>query len=209
LTIVEGGADGDLDDARAEPADVGGEVVDVDHPLRADHGDALHHVAELADVARPVVAHELGLRLGGDALGRDVCAARHLVEQALGEHRDRLLPLAQRRDLEAQHFEPVEEVGAEPPGRHGVLEPDVGGRDHPEVHLDLDRAADAPELAALDRAQQLGLAAEVHLADLVQEERAAVRGLHHPRLRAVGAGEVPSRGRTARSPGSRPTGSRS
>src|SRR6185436_16671026 len=48
---------------------------------------------------------------------------------------------------------------------------------------------DAAELALLQKAQQLRLRAERHLADLVEEQRPAVRGLDQPRAIAIGAGE--------------------
>ena len=46
-----------------------------------------------------------------------------------------------------------------------------------DAHVDVDHvlAADARDLAGLQRAQHLGLRGEVHVADLVEEERAAVR----------------------------------
>ena len=50
-------------------------------------------------------------------------------------------------------------------------------------------AADAGELALLQHAQQLGLGVERHVADLVEEERAAARLLELAGHRPVGAGE--------------------
>jgi hypothetical protein len=47
-----------------------------------------------------------------------------------------------------------------------------------DIHLDLLRAAQAAQLAVFDRRQQLGLEIERQLADLVEENRAAV-GLFH------------------------------
>ena len=55
---------------------------------------------------------------------------------------------------------------------------------------DVSRAADAPDLAALERAEELRLDGERHLADLVEEERAAVApASKQPGLSAIGAGE--------------------
>ena len=48
-------------------------------------------------------------------------------------------------------------------------------------------AADRPDLAVLEHAQQLALEAEAHVADLVEEERAAVRLLEEAALRDVRA----------------------
>ena len=50
-------------------------------------------------------------------------------------------------------------------------------------------AADRRHLALLQHAQQLRLHAARHLADLVEEQRAAVRGRQAARARPVGAGE--------------------
>ena len=49
--------------------------------------------------------------------------------------------------------------------------------------------ADAPDLALLEHAQQLGLDAERQLADLVEEDGAAVRRLEEALAVAIGAGE--------------------
>ena len=58
-----------------------------------------------------------------------------------------------------------------------LLEIDVGRGDQAEVGLDRLGAADALDLAFLDRAQQLGLQIEPQVADLVEEQRAARREL--------------------------------
>src|SRR5207244_7919542 len=57
------------------------------------------------------------------------------------------------------------------------------------LDLDLLRRADALDLAVLEHAQQLHLYAERQLADLVQEDGAAVRRLEEALAVAVGAGE--------------------
>ena len=51
----------------------------------------------------------------------------------------------------------------------------VRGRDHAHVDPDRAAAADARQLALLQHAQQLGLRARAQVADLVEEQRAAVR----------------------------------
>jgi hypothetical protein len=62
------------------------------------------------------------------------------------------------------------------------------------------RPADAVELALLQHAQQAGLRLRRHVADLVEEQRAAVGLLEAAGARSVRAGEgAASRGRTARS----------
>ena len=61
--------------------------------------------------------------------------------------------------------------------------------DQAEVGLDRLDAADALDLALLDRAQQLGLQVEAQVADLVEEQRAAGGQLELAELLLVRAGE--------------------
>ena len=82
--------------------------------------------------------------------------------------------LAQRRHLERDDVEPVVEVLAEPALRDLLGEVAVRRRDHADVDLDRLRAADALELVLLQEAQQLDLDRRRDLADLVEEQRAAV-----------------------------------
>src|SRR6059036_1057136 len=80
-----------------------------------------------------------------------------------------------RRQVDREHVEPVEKVLAQLVGADGLRGHAVGGGDHAHVHLDLGlAAADAPEAALLEHAQQLGLGVGVHLRDLVEEQGAAV-----------------------------------
>ena len=64
----------------------------------------------------------------------------------------------------------------------------VGGGDHAHVDAARRRAADAQHLALLQHAQQLGLEVGADLADLVEEQRAAVGALE-----AAGARRLPRR----------------
>ena len=57
----------------------------------------------------------------------------------------------------------------------------MGGGDDAHVDPAIDLAADAPDLAALERAQEPRLQVERQLADLVEEQRAAVGALEGAR----------------------------
>ena len=65
----------------------------------------------------------------------------------------------------------------------------VGGGDDADVGVQHARAAEAHELALLEHAQQLGLHRRRHLADLVEEQHAAVGLLDAARLGGDRAGE--------------------
>ncbi len=104
----------------------------------------------------------------------------------LGEQLDVLRPFAERRQIEGNHPQPVEQVGAEAPLLDLVAQRSVGRRDDPHVDRDRLRAADRKHRAFLQHAQQLRLHLRRELGDLVQEERAAAG---QPEV----AGSVPDR----------------
>ena len=93
------------------------------------------------------------------------------------EQQDVGLPLPQRRDEDREDVEPVEQVFAERARGNGILEVLVGRRDQPHVDLDRLDAAEPLELMFLEDPQQLHLDPEIDVADLVEEERPAVRAL--------------------------------
>src|SRR5690606_21334783 len=96
------------------------------------------------------------------------------IEEEPGEDPDVAATLAQRRDAQREHVEAVIQVGAEPALRDLRREIAVRRRDDANVHLQRRVGADALDLAFLQRAQELGLRAERQLADLVEEQRAAI-----------------------------------
>ena len=93
------------------------------------------------------------------------------------------------RQEHRNHVDAIVEVGAELALGHRMLEILVGGADQPHVHLERALAADAFEFALLQHAQQLGLERRRYLADLVEQQRAAVGELEASGPLADGAGE--------------------
>ena len=99
------------------------------------------------------------------------------------------LALAQRRHQDADHLEAMVEVLAELTGLARLLERLVGGGHDPRVDADRRVAADAREHPVLEHVQQLGLERRAHLADLVEQDGAALRQLELALLALMGAGE--------------------
>ena len=150
---------------------------------------AVERVHELADVARPVVRLERGEHGRRDP---DAAPGPLGVEAELGldEERDVAPALAERRELEADHAEPVVEVEPEAPERHRLGEIAVRRRDDPRADVDVPRAAEPLEEPLLEDAEHLRLHLGGHVADLVEEEGAAARELELARpARGAGAGE--------------------
>ncbi len=107
--------------------------------------DALDDVAQLADVAGPVVLLERGEGGVGDFdVGAAVLLAE-LGEEFAGEERDVFLAIAQRRDVEGDDVEAVEEVFAEVAAGDLLFEVLVGGGDDAGVDVDGRGGADGVE----------------------------------------------------------------
>ena len=100
-----------------------------------------------------------------------------------------LEPLAQRRQPQRHDVETEEQILAE----QALLDQDaqvlVARRDDADVGLDRRAAADRRILALLQHAQQPRLRLHRHVADLVEEQRAAFRLLEAAGAARVGAGE--------------------
>ena len=107
----------------------------------------------------------------------------------LGDERDVLAPLAQRRQVDRNDVDPIEQVFAKTAVGNPLRQILVGRRDHPDVGFHFLEAADAPEFPLLEHAQELHLHHAAHLPDLVQEYRPALRDLDEPLLVRLGAGE--------------------
>lgn len=99
--------------------------------------------------------------------------------------------LAQGRQGNLDHVQPVIEIVAEGALLHHGRQVLVGGRHHADVHLDLLAAAHTLELPFLQNAQQLDLQVRRQLGDFVQKKRAAVGLLKTAPAHGHRAGERP------------------
>ena len=156
--------------------------------LERDH--PLDHVLQLAHVARPVVLldarawRRTEMRFCGTPMFVEV-----LGDEVVDEQRDVFAPLAQRRQRDRDDVDAVEEVLAERAVADRLGEVAVGRGDDAHVDLRLDVRADLAHDAILQHAQQLDLHRRRGLADLVEEDRAAVGLVKESALLADGAGE--------------------
>src|SRR5436190_8250765 len=143
---------------------------------------ALDGALELADVPGPAALHEHADRVRAHLLHALAGGGPEALEECGHEERDVLATLAQRRQLDPDHADPVEEVHPEV----ALLDllPEVAVRRRDDAHIDLPRPriADAHDLALLEDTQQARLELHRDVADLVEEERAAVGGLDEPLL---------------------------
>jgi hypothetical protein len=97
---------------------------------------------------------------------------------------------SQRGDLDGNNVEPVEKVAAEGPCGDLFPQVAVGQGEKSDVQTPCLGTANPGDLPVLDGAQQLGLEIQGEVADLIQQQGAAVRQFKEAGLTAgAGAGE--------------------
>ena len=116
-----------------------------------DH-DALDQVAQLADVAGPVVLLEGGEGVFVHFYAGTAVLLAELEEELLDQQGDVFLAVAQRRDEEGDDVEAVEEVFAEVAAGDLFLEVLVGSGDDADVDVDGVAGADGEEALFVQRA---------------------------------------------------------
>src|SRR5262249_42035502 len=141
------------------------------------------------DVPRPVVAAQRGERGGRNTLDALAKPAREPLHAAPDEIGNVLGPVAERRQDDRKDVEAGVEVAAERPG--GDPGPERAVRRRHRAHVDFERArpADALEGVLLQHAQQLRLQLDREVANLVEEEGAAIGQLEAATALCDGARE--------------------
>ncbi len=114
-------------------------------------------------------------RASGASFGRRGAIAQGQVfAQGLDQRRDVTAPHPQRRHAHGQHMQAVEQVFAEPALAHQHTQIARSGGDDAHIKRHQLVAAQWLDLALLQRAQQLGLQTLRHVADFIEEQRAAI-----------------------------------
>ena len=134
----------------------------------------LHHIAELAHIARPVICLEGGHCFFADFRRADALLDRVTGEEMLCKGGNVIASLGERGDLDRNNVQAIEEVFAEPLFLHLRLEVARSGGHHTDIHPDLPCPAHANEALLGKDAQDAGLRRERHVGDLVEIERPAV-----------------------------------
>ena len=115
--------------------------------------------------------------------------SRYFAEEVLGQQRNVFVALAQRRQVNRDDVDAVEQVLAELALRDHLGQILIGGGDDAHRRLELFDAAQPAELPLLQHAQQLHLHHRRHLADFVEEQRALLGRFDQPLLVGARAGE--------------------
>ena len=156
--------------------------------LRRQHR-ALDAVLELAHVARPRIRLHRVERRHREARHPLAVLRAQAVEEVAREQHHVVATVGEARQPDREHGEPVVQVLAEELARHQALEVAARRGDEPDVAVQLLVRADAGERALLEEPEQLHLHRDGEVADLVQEERTAVRRLGAPDAPLARVGE--------------------
>src|SRR5690349_7409034 len=114
-----------------------------DHAVVREVQRAHDGVFELPDVAGP---GEVGERLGrAGAERREWQTARVLGNEVVGEEGYVAAPIAKRWQLEPEHAQAIEQIGAEIAAPHQFAEVYIGCRNEADVHRTLDARTECAE----------------------------------------------------------------
>ena len=138
-----------------------------------DNG-ALDDIAKLADIAGPVVSLKRRHRFLADGRRTDTLFRRVMGEKRVRQRRYIVAPLRERRHLDWNDIQAVEQIFAKPFLRHFLFE--ITGRrgNNPHIHPDLARAPYPHEALFSQHPQNAGLGRKRHVRHLVEIERTAV-----------------------------------
>src|SRR5262245_9527552 len=169
---------------------LGRKMMRFDAYLRAHDNEAFDEVAEFADVTGPRIAQQDFERSIGKFAGTLAISGAEFVEEMAREDGDVFLAIAQGRNKKGNYVEAIEEILAEAAVGNLLLEILVGGGDDADIHADRLIGTDGFEALLFEHPENFGLRAEAHVADLVEEERAAISLLELAHFVVNGAGEA-------------------
>ena len=155
---------------------------------RMQHREPADQVLQFAHIAGPAIAPQHIERFGVQALGRQALVLG-LAQEVAHQVGNVLAAFAQRRQAQRHDIEPVIEILAEQALLNELAQIAIGGGD--DAHIGLDRRAPAHGgvFALLQHAQQPRLRFQRHVADFVEEQRAAFGLLEAADAAIGGAGK--------------------
>src|SRR6187549_690211 len=129
----------------------------VDRPAVTEDRCPFQNIAKLSHVTGPLVLKKCGSGLARQFSGWSSEGPADLLQRAVAQRDDVRGTIAQRRNLDVEDAEAVEQVLAKAAALHRFPQVAVGRGDHPDIRLDEPRAAEALELSFLQHPQELGL----------------------------------------------------
>src|SRR5262245_46069500 len=174
---------------RLTPANRHRQTIHRQHVTNRLNDRVADHVLHFADVARPIMCLKQPQHLRCNRLHALIQLPVAHPDEVIRQQWDVILAVTQRRKRDGHAVEPVEQVLAELAGRCEFIQTPVGRGNHSHVGGDGVAPADAFKLLILKQAKHLRLRRGRHVADLVEENRAAVGLLEVPDPLPVSAGK--------------------
>ena len=167
------------------------QVIQLDHAAPAEDERLLDDVLQFTDISRIVMFHEPCHDFIGNA--RDVLALQvvELRDQVVDQQGNVFAALLKARQFQMDHADAIVQVVAERAGLDQLGQVLVRGRHDTDIDGDRLNTAERFDHSFLEHPQQSDLHGRRNIADLVQEDRAAVGQREPPRLVAFGVGEGP------------------
>jgi hypothetical protein len=151
--------------------------------------EALNDIAKFANVAGPGVAAQFSDGLAGEDFLFPTILFRDLTREVRDEGRKIFRPFTQGRQEQRENVDAVKEVGAKFVFLDEVFEIAVSRDDNTDIDFDGLVAANALDFSFFQDAEQLGLHCKGHVADFVEEKRAALGLFEFADVAAGRAGE--------------------
>src|SRR5258705_2872856 len=168
----------------------GRQMMRLDASLRADDDEALNEIAQLSHISGPGIAHQ-NLQRGLAQLARFLSVfGAEFIQEVANKNRNVCGAVAQRRNEKGNYVQTIEKILAEGTARNFLIEVFVGGGDDADVHAHGLIGADRFKALLFENAENFRLRAQAHVADFVQEKRAAVRRLKFSGFIFAGSGET-------------------
>ena len=151
------------------------------------HHQPLDQILQLAHISRPGMFFKGSKRIGCHLLDRYSVSQAMNFEEVVAEQGKIALSLPERRQLNRDHMNPVEEILAKLPRPDHLFERLVGGANQSEIDLAHGAPAEPLHLMVFKHTKQLGLQWGRQSGNLIEKQRAAIGQLNLPRPRFGGS----------------------
>ena len=165
------------------------QIADADFGGARQDNRAFDRVFELAHIARPRIHRHPLARTIAKARQTLAVLLRETLQERLGEDQDVGTPLAQRRQNEFHHRQPVVQVLTQLVIGNRLLNILVGRRDDTNVDRNFLLATESADGPRLECTEQLHLDVDRHFSQFVEEKCSAARVLERARFLIHGARE--------------------
>ena len=158
------------------------QILDVNRGALSHHACMPQHVFQFPDVARPGVPCQHDMGSLGESPHLFAELPRELLHKITNQQGQIFRPILQRRHVDFYHRKPIVQILAEQLVRNRGAKIAMRGRDDMNIHTPWRQRSDPQYFLILQSPQQLGLSSERHVANFVEEYRAAVGILEQAHL---------------------------